>query len=190
MDPKSITFYHHSKGSTYKNPNVDKWTMSMYHFNLCDRNIKIVEDQISNGKIFAGIFRVNHPSPPWVNSDWHFSGTFFWISYNLFKINGWNTNHVDRFSTESYPGLKVPIELSHNIDDISNMGCDLRYSYFWGDVFPNVSQDEDFKKLILDEKRIEYKKDISEKETAWEGHYDFALDIVNLISPKMIVDLS
>ena len=70
--PDSITFYHHSKGTTYGNPNVDKWASSMYYFNLNEKNLDTVEGQFSNGKIFVGTFLVDFPSPPWVYSDWHF----------------------------------------------------------------------------------------------------------------------
>jgi hypothetical protein len=192
MDPESITFYHHSKGSTYQNPNVDKWISSMYYFNLCEESLKDVEDHLSKDKIFAGTFRVDYPSPPWVYSDWHFSGTFFWFSSKLFEIDGWDHMVPTRFSTESYPGSKVRIDRSHNIDNITNSGCDLRYTYYWRDLFPNMIPDhklENWKYLTSDKVKEEYKIDISEKESAWVGHYDFAIDMVKLLKPKVTVEL-
>lgn len=186
MDPNSITFYHHSKGSTYANPNVDKWTSSMYYFNLCEESIEQVEDQLSRDKVFAGIFRVDYPSPPWVNSPWHFSGTFFWFSSKLFEIDGWDVHYVNRFSTESYPGDKVEIEKSFNINGITNGGYDLRYNYYWNHIFPN---NEKFNQIMVDIKREEYRLDISEKESAWSGHYDFAIDLVRLLRPEVTVEL-
>jgi len=189
---ESITFYHHSKGSTYNNPNVDKWTSSMYYFNLCDDNIKIIEENLQNDYIFAGIFRVDSPSPPWVYSDWHFSGTFFWFSSKLFDIEGWENNNIDRFSTESYPGNKISIDKSFNIDGISNRGCDLRYTYYWRDIFPNIiekSKFDDFSSKMIDIDKENYKKDISEKESAWEGHFDFAINLIRSIKPRTTVDL-
>lgn len=187
----SITFYHHSKGSTYNNPNVDKWISSMYHFNLCPESIDQVQYQLSNGKVFAGVFRVDHPSPPWVDSPWHFSGTFFWFSNQLFQIDGWDDYYTDRFSTESYPGKKVSIDKSFNINGITNGGCDLRYTYYWNDIFPNIvgPKIDEFNKITMDSRREEYKIDISEKESAWVGHYNFAIDLVKLVNPKVTVDL-
>ena len=135
MENGSMTFYHHSKGVTYNNPNVDKWAASMYFFNLCGDNLKSIESELSGDKIFAGVFRVDHSCPPWVYSDWHFSGTFFWFSSKLFEINDWDKIEIERFSIESYPGNKVPIERSYNIDNIINCGCDLRYTYYWNNFF-------------------------------------------------------
>lgn len=131
----SITFYTHSKGSTYNTRNVNRWAACMYFFNLEKDNLRKIESGLSQDKIFAGIFRVDFPCPPWVHSDWHFSGTFFWFSHKLFEIDGWNSHYVDRFSTESYPGFKVDISKSYNVDDIINHGCDLRYDYYWDTFF-------------------------------------------------------
>lgn len=189
MTPKSITFYHHSKGSTYKNPNVEKWTSSMYYFNLRDESIQILEKNLGSEVIFAGIFRVDHPCPPWVYSDWHFSGTFFWFSSGLFNINNWDVHNIDRFSTESYPGHKATIDKSINIENISNEGCDLRYNYYWKNIFPMNKNYDNFNQNTKDLQKEEYKKDISEKESAWNGHFDFAIDLTKVISPKIIVEL-
>lgn len=192
MDPESITFYHHSKGSTYNNPNVDKWLSSMYYFNLCEENLKEVELQLSTGKIFSGVFRVDHPSPPWVYSNWHFSGTFFWFSSELFKIEKWDQVEINRFSVESFPGNKVRIDKSYNMNNLINDGCDLRYTHYWENVFPNMishSKLKEFNEIISDKIKEEYKIDISERESAWIGHYNFAIDLVKLINPKTIVEL-
>lgn len=192
-----MIFYHHSKGSTYTNPNVDKWTSSMYYFNLNDDNIKKVENEFNIGKIFSGIFRVDYPSPPWVYSDWHFSGTFFWINSLLFEINDWNKMEIGRFSVESYPGSKVQIDKSYNIDYITNIdygiggSCDLRYSHFWKYFPDQIDRDVlfDFNELLIDNRKEEYKSDISVKESAWIGHFYFAIDLVRLLSPNVIVEL-
>lgn len=189
--PDSITFYHHSKGTTYGNPNVDKWTFSMYYFNLNDRNLSIVERELSGGKAFVGTFLVDYPSPPWVYSDWHFSGTFFWFSNSIFDIPNWDKFDVGRFFVESYPGERVKIDMSHNLDGLSNMGYDLRYSYYWREVFPNLVPFDDYLEIekIVYGRKSDYKNSISERESAWVGHYDFAIDLVLSIRPKVVVEL-
>lgn len=189
--PDSITFYHHSKGTTYGNPNVDKWASSMYYFNLNEKNLDTVEGQFSNGKIFVGTFLVDFPSPPWVYSDWHFSGTFFWFSNSIFNVSGWDNFDFGRFSVESYPGEKVSIDMMYNLNGLSNMGCDLRYSYYWREIFPNIVDFEDRQEIdnIVYGRKYDYKNSISERESAWIGHYDFAIDLVLTMRPKVVVEL-
>jgi hypothetical protein len=84
---------------------------------------------------------------------------------------------------------KATIDKSINIENISNEGCDLRYNYYWKNIFPMNKNYDNFNQNTKDLQKEEYKKDISEKESAWNGHFDFAIDLTKVISPKIIVEL-
>jgi hypothetical protein len=116
-DTNSITFFAHNKGSKSGNPGnnvIKNWLLSMYFFNLEDSYLTKIENELNNEKTFSGIMRITTPCPPWVESDWHYSGTFFWFNTKkLFDISGWNDFKKGRFSVESYPGKMVNLEQSY-----------------------------------------------------------------------------
>lgn len=116
-DKNSITFFAHNKGSKSGNPgnNVIKdWLLSMYFFNLEETYLNDIETNLNNNKTFSGIMRITTACPPWVESDWHYSGTFFWFNtQKLFNIDGWDNFEKGRFSVESYPGKIVGLDQSH-----------------------------------------------------------------------------
>jgi len=203
----SITFYAHTKGSTYDtNDNILKWIVSMYFFNLESQNLLNIESNLEN-KIFAGIFRIDFPCPPWVIVNWHYSGTFFWFSDKLFDIDTWDINPKDRFSVESYPGSKCNIEQSYTSENLFNdyinstlIGTpynryDIRYDIYWKVAFSEnekvIPRDklDRFNKLIDDIKIDDIKRLISVNPTAWSGHFDYAIELTRTLNPSVVVEL-
>lgn len=203
----SITFYAHTKGSTYDtNDNVLKWLVSMYFFNLESQNLSNIESNLVD-KTFAGIFRIGFPCPPWVTVDWHYSGTFFWFSDKLFDIDTWNVNVKDRFSVESYPGSKCGVDQSYISEDLFNdyinstlVGTpynryDIRYDLYWQIAF---NEDEKviskpklniFNKLVDDIKIEDVRRLVSSNISSWDGHFDYAIELVRLLNPTTVVEL-
>jgi len=150
---ESITFYGHSKGTTYDTDIcVLKWLVAMYYFNL--ETLVTVEKNLESN-LFSGVFRVDIPCPPWVCVDWHYSGTFFWFNTKkLFGLDNWSEFNIDRFSTESFPATKCDISSGSLSEDLFNdyttamirypfNRYDLRYDGYWLGVFNNnVVSDE------------------------------------------------
>jgi hypothetical protein len=116
-DTNSLTFFAHNKGS--KNGGVGNdvnkiWLLSMYFFNLEELYLTTIESSLKEDKIFSGIMQITIPCPPWVTTDWHYSGTFFWFNTKkLFDIDGWDIFEKGRFSVEGYPGKMVDVSKSH-----------------------------------------------------------------------------
>lgn len=150
-DENSMTFYTHSKGSTYgNNSNLLNWIVSMYFFNLEEEYIKLISSNFSNNKKkFSGIFRIPFPCQPWITSNWHYSGTFFWINNRQVFVDGWDDYYTDRFSVESYPGKKFDIsdsmeseilfnEYSNSLLPSEYNRYDLRYPAYWEMAFKDV----------------------------------------------------
>lgn len=116
-DTNSLTFFAHNKGSKsgVTNNNVNKvWLLSMYFFNLEEIYLTNIEYSLKEDKTFSGIMQITIPCPPWVTTDWHYSGTFFWFNTKkLFDIDGWDIFEKGRFSVEGYPGKMVDVSKSH-----------------------------------------------------------------------------
>ena len=83
-DLDSFTFYAHLKGSTYKTNGditpLHNWLSSMYFFNLDNLYLNKIFTNLDGDKTFAGILRKDLECSPYVTSDWHYSGTFFWFN--------------------------------------------------------------------------------------------------------------
>jgi hypothetical protein len=113
----SITFFAHNKGSKNGgagNNVVKIWLLSMYFFNLEESYLSNIEYNLTNDKTFSGIMQITVPCPPWVTTNWHYSGTFFWFNtQKLFNIDGWDIFEKGRFSVEGYPGQMVDVSQSH-----------------------------------------------------------------------------
>jgi hypothetical protein len=115
-DTNSITFFAHNKGGSNRPESdvIKLWLFSMYFFNLEPMYLLTIQDQLSNDKIFSGIMQITTPCPPWVVSDWHYSGTFFWFNtQKLLSIENWDIMEKNRFAVESYPGSKIKQDKSH-----------------------------------------------------------------------------
>lgn len=117
-DKNSITFFGHNKGAKKQDNHryevMKHWVFSMYFFNLENNFLENVENALNSDKVFSGILRITTACPPWVESDWHYSGTFFWFNtQKLIEIEGWDDFTTGRFSLESYPGKMVSLEKSN-----------------------------------------------------------------------------
>jgi hypothetical protein len=113
-DPQRITLYGNSKGgsghpiSIYNT--MSHWVHSMYYFNLSENYLPTIENELKD-KSFSGCLRINQPCPPWVKSDWHYSGTFYWMNNNkVFNKNINNFDDADMYSVEAFPGYSTKIE--------------------------------------------------------------------------------
>jgi hypothetical protein len=104
----SITFYAHNKGGTtddYRDDTIKFWLSSMYFFNLEEKFQKVIKTQLLGDKTFSGILRKDINCSPWVCTDWHYSGTFFWFNtHKVLNTPNWDIIKKGRFSIEEYPG--------------------------------------------------------------------------------------
>jgi len=116
-DKNSITFYAHNKGGTsdnYHDDTIKYWLYSMYFFNLESNYLKEIELNLETEKDFSGILRKEINCSPWVTSDWHYSGTFFW--FNTHRIlNNSNIHNFEkgRYGVEAFPGKMVSLDNSY-----------------------------------------------------------------------------
>ena len=103
-----ITLFAHSKGVT-RSPlsSCKRWTEILYE-TLCDYP-KIVEETLSKYPV-AGSFKKIGWAFPESNSNWHYSGSFFWFRNKDFYSRNWKV--IDKFwaGIEAYPSLHFAIE--------------------------------------------------------------------------------
>jgi hypothetical protein len=142
-DKNSLTFFAHNKGSKSGgdgNNVVKVWLLSMYFFNLENIFFKNIEKNLIDDKTFSGIMQITTPCPPWVESDWHYSGTFFWFNtQKLFSINGWDKFEKGRFSVEGYPGKMVNVSQSHVTLCTRNYNFNSYMSTIWNQIINEKS---------------------------------------------------
>lgn len=113
----SITFYAHNKGGTsdnYHNDTIKHWLYSMYFFNLDSKYLSNITLNLSTDKVFSGILRKDVNCSPWVTSDWHYSGTFFWFN-TKYVLNNPKLNNFKRgrYSVEAFPGEIASLSQSY-----------------------------------------------------------------------------
>jgi len=130
MDSNCDNFlFAHTKGVTRKDDMAVKlWTEGCYHHSFS--KIDLMERHFSEGLHCTGVFkrygRFAHFPP---GSDWHYSGTFYWINRNKWASTSWRSaikNH--RYGAEAYPSLVVPSQFAGCLyaDGVSNL-YDLQY---------------------------------------------------------------
>ena len=150
----SITFYAHNKGGTtdnYTDDTIKFWLSSMYFFNLEENIQKTIETQLSNDKIFSGILRKDINCSPWVCTDWHYSGTFFWFHTNkVLTTPDWDNIKKGRFSVEEYPGKICSLEKSYSTFIQRSSNYDSYSLNFWKDILSLNTLGEDYHKLYND----------------------------------------
>lgn len=116
-DENSITFYAHNKGGTsdnYHDDTIKHWLHSMYFFNLDSKYLSEVQSNLETKKDFSGILRKEINCSPWVTSDWHYSGTFFWFNtQRIFDNPNINKFEKGRYGVEAFPGKMVSLEQSN-----------------------------------------------------------------------------
>ena len=155
-DTNSITFFAHNKGGSNR-PEKDvikMWLFSMYFFNLEPTYLLTIQDELSNDKTFSGIMRITTSCPPWVESDWHYSGTFFWFHTDkLLNIPNWDAMKKDRFAVESYPGKMAKESESHVTICSANYNFNTYSPVIWNQIIKPETMGEEmyemYNKLYL-----------------------------------------
>lgn len=155
-DTNSITFFAHNKGGSNR-PEKDvikMWLFSMYFFNLEPSYLLKIQDELNEDKTFSGIMRITTPCPPWVESDWHYSGTFFWFhTAKLLNIPNWDDMKKDRFAVESYPGKMVKESESHVTICSANYNFNTYSPVMWNQIIKPETMGEEayemYSKLYL-----------------------------------------
>lgn len=145
-DTNSITFFAHNKGGSNR-PEKDvikMWLFSMYFFNLEPSYLLKIQDELNEDKTFSGIMRITTPCPPWVESDWHYSGTFFWFhTAKLLNIPNWDDMKKDRFAVESYPGKMVKESESHVTICSANYNFNTYSPVIWNQIIKPETMGEE-----------------------------------------------
>jgi hypothetical protein len=102
-DPTHITFYCHSKGVTRQaTDTVHRWTEIMY--GTCLDRPDLVDAQMQQYPL-TGTFKKLGPGFQGSRSQWHYSGTFYWINNAALLRRPWQ--QIDRvwWGVESWPSL-------------------------------------------------------------------------------------
>jgi len=179
-DRKSITFFAHNKGGSNR-PEKDViklWLLSMYHFNLDETYLANIEKALSEDKTFSGIMRITVACPPWVESDWHYSGTFFWFNTEkLMNIDGWDDMKKDRFAVESYPGKVVDISQSHITICSEPFNFNTYSPMIWNHIIrPEILGEQNFYNFQIDmEKYLKHDRFSVIIPTIWKSEYTLEL---------------
>lgn len=145
---RSITFYCHNKGTTHDDTyqNCLNWIVAMYYFNLeeeFDPHIQL--NMFYN--IFAGCLRKDVSCAPWVCSDWHFSGTYFWFNTQR-MLEMKLPAETSRWAAESICGKVAPISDSYCIANTNyDYNFDARTDEFWTEFFQTKMNTEQVKKF-------------------------------------------
>ncbi len=121
-DSGRMTFIAHLKGSSSgRGQSTLHWINSMYFFNLDPFYLGKVETQIKD-KFFCGSLRVTTSCPPFVCTDWHFSGAFYWLNnHKVLNLSFDWYNDKELFEFESFPGKAANLENSYGtfLDDLN-----------------------------------------------------------------------
>lgn len=144
----SMTFYAHSKGSTWPlNECLKNWILSMYFFNLEKNRIYETESHFLSGYVTSGILKKDCK---WnfdnLSGDWHYSGAFFWFSNDEFFKHDWKTFSKGRMSLETYLGQRIPTEkaVCSFVNRSYNFSID---DALWeSEIQPQLIGEESFKK--------------------------------------------
>lgn len=129
-----MTFYAHSKGATHRGEmlrNAQRWSAAMYFMNLS--SVELIE-RIMATYSAIGCFRhvMTHGG-----SNWHYSGTFFWIKHSTLFARNWKDTYTDRYAVEGYPGRHLRLEESfaltpdRHFTELYGRGADLAECRGW-----------------------------------------------------------
>lgn len=134
----SLTFYSHNKGSTHSlDYTLKNWIFSMYFFNLIEDNMKTMTSKLSEGDnyIFSGCLKKNGIIPGIIESEWHYSGAFFWFNTSkLFDLENWDHMVKDRMALESYPGKMVKTEKALSVFIEENYNYHMNDELFYSNI--------------------------------------------------------
>lgn len=108
-DEDEATFYAHAKGVTHKKDAVvpiQAWSEMMYTLNL--GHLDAVQQMFTHASAI-GAFRQKGAH---CGSEWHFSGTYFWLKHSAIFSKNWRDIVPDRYGVEAYPGRHIRFEES------------------------------------------------------------------------------
>jgi hypothetical protein len=107
-DKNEYTFYFHTKGVSKKNTNdpfIGVWTELMFKYCISNIDSMIYHDSYVGGAIRS--FNQFHDDK---SIPYHFTGTFFWFSHNVFnRINVENQIKDNYYSVEMLSGKLCPL---------------------------------------------------------------------------------
>lgn len=104
-DPNEVTFYGHAKGVKYGHqcpPAVRRWAETLYLATLDDWlsvSHQLQRFAMTGPFKMRGRFRSHHES-----SDWHYSGTFFWMRHHQVFSRAWQAVPQFYCGVEAWPG--------------------------------------------------------------------------------------
>jgi hypothetical protein len=108
------TFYAHAKGVTHSGENrieaIRRWCKLMYALNLS--RPKLIDSKIKLYPVIGCLRqKMRHGG-----SNWHFSGTFFWVRHDALFSRNWRDIEKERYGVEAYPGRHFKIEESYALN--------------------------------------------------------------------------
>ena len=172
------TFYAHSKGLSKRGnviENISIWTELMYIYNLSN-----IDTVIYTNSNFGGIFKINSINFPYpVTSNWHYSGSFYWIKQNILNRSFNYYNHY--YISEAFPGLICP-ENNNCLDyecqfDNPNHNTNIeKYSYIINKCFidNNIFYKNEFNwKIYINNNEDLRNAGIDNEEKAWNHWIKF-----------------
>lgn len=112
QDPKEITFYAHAKGVRHEGEDlvkVKRWADSMYVLNLSSPELV---DRLMLRYHALGCYRQDYP---YGGSQWHYSGTFYWLKHRELFSRNWTDIEPLKFGSEGYPGRHFKLEESFSL---------------------------------------------------------------------------
>jgi len=142
-DPGSVTMYGHAKGVTRKKTQeaVPRWANALSE--LCLDYWPAVEDLLRVRPVVGPFKKVGRAWPHASESDWHFSGSWFWFRNSaLFGKSDWR--RIDQFwsGIEPYPSLHFSAAEAGDLFGGGRMGgVDLYSVDYWNRVVePSLAQ--------------------------------------------------
>ena len=143
VHPSHVTFYGHAKGVTREgHPVVPRWTQLLYE--ACLDYWPAVEEFLRHYPVVGPLMR---RGPGWEarvsKSQWHISGTFFWVRNRDVFTRDWKA--IERF----YAGVETWPSMLFDAQEVGvlygDAPCDIahhtyREDYFNGEVWPGWEQ--------------------------------------------------
>jgi hypothetical protein len=112
-DSHEATFFCHSKGITRGgNPLIQAWSELMY--SACLDYIDSVKMILFMNPTVGAIRKVGEGfDGSW--SDWHFTGSFYWLRHDELYSRNWRMMDFNWYGVESYPSIIFPLQNSAHV---------------------------------------------------------------------------
>lgn len=152
LSPDEATFYCHGKGAGYMDVAKKRWVDAMYYLNLS--SAKLI-DNLLNQYDAVGAFQFRNTAH--AGSDWHYSGTFFWLKHSAIFSKNWKDIEPTNYGVEGYPGRHIPVERSYSLIDPPNTRAFLEK---WKPIIPDMGPVEGWTPEIAELRYSQIKKGI------------------------------